>query len=430
MRTRFFSAKLIILLSCIVCLALSATPAFSKVTLTIASGPHPVQKHQIEWMERWADSHPDVEVKVVILSYDVYFAKVSNALQAPKGEYDIVWHNDDWGAAWMNYMEYVDDVKNFDKIEAYLWNLCWMDTNGRPTAVPFIATCAGMFYRKDLIPNPPKTWQEVQDVSLKLQKEGKVKWGYVSGMKFPHDYFTFLPFMWANLGDILYPPFERDNKVLKMFGWQPMVTDIRVIEMLNWFWDQIHETKTIPPDNVSYSRDAAGAIFMAGDSAMYGQDALYYGTLNDPNKSKIAGKIGIAPFPSGPRGNGGLSWDVCWGWGIPKNIDPEKKKAAKELLGYLLDEKVQVDMWQKTGGIPVSQVVRTKLQESDPLFREFAKATFDAPVLVASAHYYPKWPKIHSIFADYCIKAMMGKREDIPKIMEQCDEEMRKVYAE
>lgn len=430
MKRRLSLSRLMIFVSCLVCLTFLAAPAFAKVVLSIASGPHPVQKHQIEWMKKWGESNPDVDVKIAILSYDVYFAKVSNAIQASKGEYDVVWHNDDWGAAWMNHMEYVDDVNNFGKIAPHLWNLCWMDTNGRSTAVPFIGTSAGMFYRKDLISDPPKTWQEIQDVSMKLQKEGKVKWGYVSGMKFPHDYFTFLPFMWANLGDILYPPFERDNKVLEMFGWQPAVTDIRVIEMLQWFWDQIYVAKTIPRDNIAYSRDAAGAIFMAGDSAMYAQDALYYGTLNDPKKSKIPGKIGFVSFPSGPRGNGGLSWDVAWGWGVPKNISAEKKKAAKDLLGYLLSEEVQMDMWKKTGGLPVSGAVRDKLQSSDPLFREFARATFEAPVLVASAHYYAKWPKIHSIFTDYCIKAMMGKREDIPKVMAQCDAEMRKVYAE
>lgn len=416
--------------SLIFCLTVLVNPAFAKVTLKIASGPHPVQKQQIEWMKKWADARPDVDVQIQILSYDIYFAKVSNAIQAPKGEYDVVWHNDDWGAAWMNYMEYVDDVKDFDKIAPYLWNLCWKAPNGRSTAVPFVSTAAGTFYRKDLISDPPKTWKEVQEVGMKLQKEGKVKWGYVSGMKFPHDYKSFLAFMWTNLGDILYPPFERDNEVLAMFGWQPFVTDIRVIEMVEFWWDQIHVHKTCPKDNIGYSRTAAMAIFQAGDSAMYGADALKYGEVNDPAKSKIAGKVGIAPFPSGPRGNGGLSWDVCWAWGIPENSGPEKKKAAKELLGYLIGEDVQVDMWKKLGGIPISPVVRKNLGETDSLFNEFAQATFQAPVLVASAGYYPEWPRIHSIFADYCNKALMGKREDIPKVMEQCDAEMRRVFAE
>jgi ABC-type glycerol-3-phosphate transport system substrate-binding protein len=421
---------MLVFVSFVFCLAILVNPAYAKVKLTIASGPHPVQKQQIEWMKKWASSKPDVDVQIQILSYDIYFAKVSNAIQATKGEYDMVWHNDDWGAAWMNYLAYLDDVKGFKNIAPHLWNLCWAAPDGRPTGIPFVATDAGMFYRKDLISTPPKTWQEIQDVSIKLQKEGKVKWGYVSGMKYPHDYKSFLAFMWSNLGDIIYPPFERDNKVLEMFGWQPFVTDIRVIEMLEFWWDQIHVHKTCPRDNIAYSRTAAMAIFQAGDSAMYGADSLKYGEVNDPAKSKVAGKVGFVSFPSGPRGNGGLSWDVCWGWAIPNNIPAEHKKYAKELLGYLITEEVQVDLWKKLGGIPIAPAVRKDLGKTDPLFNEFAKGTFGAPVLVAAAHYYPKWPKIHSVFTDHCVKALMGKREDIPKVMQQCDAEMRSVFAE
>ena len=426
MKKRIYIVGLLIAL----CFVFLATPALAKIKLRVSFMPFPVHNQQVDWMKKWADTRPDVELITVPLSYDVYYPKVSNSLRASKGEFDIVWHNDDWGAAWMNFLEYVDDVNNFDDINPYLWKFCFRDKNGRSTAVPFVSTSAGLFYRKDLIPELPKTWKELQDLSIKLQKEGKTKWGYVTGMKFPHAYYSFLAFMWANLGDIVYPPFVRDYDMLEMFGWQPDVNDIRVIEMLEFWWDQIHRYKTVPPDNISYSRTAALAIFQAGDAAMTGQDAHLYGDMNDPAKSKVAGKVGVAPFPSGPRGNGGLSWDVPWAWGIPKNVPPENKKAAKELLGYLLTEEIQVDLWKKTGGIPVAGVARRSLSKDDPIFAQFAKATFESPVLVLPAHYYPKWPKIHSIFTDYCIKAMMGKRDDIRKVMEQCSEEIIKAFAD
>ncbi len=396
------------------------------VELKIAFQPYTIHNQQVKWMQKWAETRKDVKVTPVPISYEIYYTKVSNALQSGKSEYDVVWHNDDWGAGWMNYLEYVDDVKDFKTINPFLWELCFKDKNGRSTGMPFIGTDALMFYRTDLIKSPPKTWKEVQDISISLQKEGKAKWGYVAGMKFPHAYFGFLAFMWANMGDLWVPAFERDNAKLAANGWTPMVDKPEVVEMLEFWWDQIHTYKTVPPDNISYSRTAAQAIFMAGESAMLGEDSLKYGDLNDPAKSKVVGKIGVAPFPYGPHGKGPLSWDVCWGWAIPKSISADKKKAAKELLGYLLSDDVQIDLWKTTGGIPVTGKVREKLSKSDPLFRDFAKATFQAPVLVASAYYYPKWPESHSIFTDYCVKAMMGKREDIKKIMGDCAAELKK----
>jgi len=422
--------SILVLISFAFFFGILASPAFSKVELKVAYQPYSIHNQQIEWMKKWGAQQPDVDVVPVPLSYEIYFPKVSNALKSSKGEYDVVWHNDDWGAAWMNLLEYVDDVPNFDKVLPHLWNLCFKDKNGRSTGVPFVATSDGLYYRKDLIADPPKTWQEVQEVGKKLQQEGKVKYGFVAGMKYPHDYSTQLAFMWSNFGDILLPPFERDNEMLAMFGWQPFVDNIRVIEMVEFFWDQLHVHKTIPSDMISFSRTAAQAIFMAGDAAMFGQSAILWGDLNDPAKSKVAGNVGYTGFPYGPHGNGQLSWDVSWGWGIPKNIPAEHKKYAKELVGYMLTDEVQTDMFQKTGGNPVTSTVREALRKKDPLFNMIAEGTFAAPVQVVSAYYFPKWPQVHNIFTDYTIKAFMGKREDIPKVMQECSAEIDRALAE
>ncbi|MCK4419946.1 extracellular solute-binding protein [Candidatus Aerophobetes bacterium] len=427
-RCLFMIAVGVILISQV---SLSLAGAQPKIKLTVAYAPHPCHKQQVEWIQKWVKTQPNVELELAQLSYEVYFPKVSAAIQSPRCEYDVVWHNDDWGQAWINWMEPVDDVQNFEMIQPYQYENIFTKPEAnmlRSTAVPFIGTDAGMFYRKDLIPVPPKTWEEMQVLSIALQGAGKVKWGYVSGMKYPHDYKTFLAFMWANLGDIFWPPFERDRRVLAAYGWTPMVTNVRVMEMVEFWWDQIHKYKTCPPDNIGYSRTTSHAMFMAGDVAMHGADALVYGDLNDPAKSKVAGNVGLAPFPYGPHGKGGMSWDVPWAWAIPKNIPEENKKAAKKALGYILTDEVQIDLWKTTGGLPVTASARDKLMATDPLFQEFAEATFKAPVLVQSALYFPGWPEVHTLFADYVTKALMGTREDIKKNMEKLAEEIKATF--
>ena len=429
MKKLWFLRCTIISFSFIFCLGILASPANAKVKLRVVYQPFTIHNQQVKWMQEWAKKNPDIEIEPVPLAYELYYPKVSTAIQASRCEYDIVWHNDDWGMAWIEFMEPVDDVENFKAVPRHLWDIFWADEkHPRASAVPFIGTSAGMFYRKDLIPNPPKTWKEVEAVSLKLMKEGKVKFGYLGGVKYPHAYFTLLAFMWSNQGDILYPPFERRNDILAKNGWKPFVTDVTMIEVLEFWWDQIHKTKTVPADFVGYTRTAAMAIFQAGDCAMVGEDALKYGDVNDPAKSKVAGKVGLTSFPYGPHGKGPLSWDVPWGWGIPKSIPEENKKAAKKVIGYMLSDEVQLDMWKTTGGIPVTTHLREKLFQTDPLFKEFAMATYKAPVLVMSAHYYPAWPQVHSIWNDYCIKALMGAKKDIKKVMVQCEEELKKVF--
>jgi len=39
------------------------------------------------------------------------------------------------------------------------------------------------------------------------------------------------------------------------------------------------------------------------------------------------------------------------------------------------------------------------------------------PGKVRSAYYFEKWPAVHKAFSDAAIKAVTGKREDIPKTL-------------
>ena len=48
---------------------------------------------------------------------------------------------------------------------------------------------------------------------------------------------------------------------------------------------------------------------MAGDAAFTVADTLWWGTFNDPAKSKIAGKVAATRFPLGPDRAKPFAWD-------------------------------------------------------------------------------------------------------------------------
>src|SRR2546422_5359282 len=56
--------------------------------------------------------------------------------------------------------------------------------------------------------------------TLFRSKDGKVKWGFVGGMKYPHGWFTFFWSIWANGGDLMLPVHERRNAELAKNGWK------------------------------------------------------------------------------------------------------------------------------------------------------------------------------------------------------------------
>jgi ABC-type glycerol-3-phosphate transport system substrate-binding protein len=169
----------------------------------------------------------------------------------------------------------------------------------------------------------------------------------------------------------------------------------------------------------AYGRDEANAIFMAGDAAFTLVDSTHFGDFNDPNKSRIAGNVGMAKFPVGPRGQEPVAWNEIWGWAIPAGVPEDRKQAAKQMLGAMLtDIDGQVKQWEDTGGPPPSQQAWEVIAEKDPVFAELKEVVFDAHIPTHSAYYFPNWPAVHKAYSDVVIGALSGAREDIPQALE------------
>lgn len=418
--------KVLVIALCAVLLlgGLSLAGFGAPVKIKVAYMPYHVFEQQIGWMQKWAAERPDVEIEPVPISYEIFVEKMSANLLASKSEYDIIWVNDDWGQLWALNLEGLD-IEAGSHVAREIVDSVYM-RDGQDIALPILETCGAMFYRTDLIPSPPKNWQEFQVLAQALQDSGKVKWGWVSGARYHHMWFSFLVALWGNGADILVPVGERRNEVLDAYGWTPMVTDPRVVETVEFWWDNIRELGIAPPGMPAYTRTEADAIFMNGDAAMTFQDTSVYGSYNDPEKSKIVGKVGIARFPGGPSGKP-WGWYTSWAWGIPKRSPAENKKQAKELLNWLImSEEVQRDLWTATGAIPPNVDVQAKLMKEDPLFREFFDATHPADNVLA-AYYFPEWAEMVRLLSDAWEKSLAGPRDQIRANLEDLSVELAAV---
>ena len=104
--------------------------------------------------------------------------------------------------------------------------------------------------------------------------------------------------MWGNNCDVLLPPYERDNAKLAAAGWKSGMTDPCMQQTVEYWWDAINTHKIAPRGMPAYDRNEANAVFMSGDAAFTVADSLWWGTFNDPAKSKIAGKVGRHALPA------------------------------------------------------------------------------------------------------------------------------------
>jgi ABC-type glycerol-3-phosphate transport system substrate-binding protein len=389
--------------------------------LKIGYMKHPIHEASVAIMENWAKA-TGVKLTKIPMAYSVFNEKVTATLTSGGDQFDIIWHNDDWGQMWKKWVEPTDDIPGMELIDRSPVDGSFLNDDGRPTVVPMVHTVGTFFYRKDLVKpdEVPTTLDQLVEISQRLQKEGKVKWGYVGGMKMNHTWFTLWWSMWSNNCDIFYPIYSRDNKALEAEGWKPAITDDCHREVVEYWWDAMNTHKISPKGMTSYGRDEANAIFMAGDAAFTLVDSTHFGQFNDPKKSKVGGQVGMAPFPMGPRRDKPFSWNEIWGWAIPKGVPAERKALAKQALSAMLkDDDGQIEMWKQTGGPPPNTSLWIKIAAIDPVFGELKKSVFDQEHSTHAAYYFPKWPAVHKAYSDVVIKALSGDRADIPKALEE-----------
>lgn len=409
-----------VLLASVLSLQGAAALAQAPRELRIGYQPNPIQDASIAMMEKWGKAN-NVKIIKVPNSYGVYVEKMTASLTSNSNQYDVIWHNDDWGQLWAHLLEPTDDVKNIanaDKtaMEGFIFN----NDKGQNTVVPLGHTFGVFYYRSDLMSEAevPKTWAEMVAISKKLQAENKVKFGYVGGMSMNNTWFSWFWSMWANSCDVFYPIFNRDNAALAAAGWKSAMTDPCMKQVTEFWWDALNVHKILPKGMPSYDRNEANAVFMAGDAAFTVGDSVYWATFNDPAKSKVAGKINIAYFPIGPNRKEPFAWNDIWGWAIPKSISPEKKQLAKEMLGAMMaDDEGQINLWKKTGAPPPNKLLWPQISEQDPFMRQLQKVSLDVTGRTHGAYYFAQWPAVHKAYSDAVITAITGPRDGIEKAL-------------
>ena len=311
--------------------AAAGTAAAQVKELRIGYQPSPIQDASIAMFETWGAKN-GVKIVKVPNSYGVYVEKMTASLTSNADQYDVIWHNDDWGQTWAHLLEPTDDV-DANKFAAK-WSMApvvFANAQGQNTVVPMGQTFSVFFYRSDIVKpeEVPKTLEQLVTFSKKLQADNKIKFGYVGGMSMNHSWFSWFWSMWGNNCDVLMPAYERDNKKLAANGWKSGLTEPCMQQTVEYWWDAINTHKIAPRGMPAYDRNEANAIFMAGDAAFTVADSLWWGTFNDPAKSKVAGKVAAARFPLGPNRDQAVRLGRHLGLGDPE-IDRAGAQEARQ----------------------------------------------------------------------------------------------------
>jgi len=174
---------------------------------------------------------------------------------------------------------YKDEIRGIkESVFKGLWDS--MEYKGKVFGIPFDMTEYVVYYRKDIIPAPPKTWEELTGLLAALNAKNKsmiFDWGSLS-------WIGYSPFLWQAGGDY----YSGDYSMVT-------VDSPEALKAINFF-AELYTRYKVPKTKIPLEQGIRTGDFPIAISGNW--------KIEDIRTSapEIAGKWGIAMLPKGPTG--------------------------------------------------------------------------------------------------------------------------------
>lgn len=235
----------------------------------------------------------DTGIKVTVAHPDGLSDRFPQVAATGDGPDIVFWAHDRFGG----YAEagLLAEIKPSKEVKEGIVDFAWdaVSYEGKTIGYPVAIEALALIYNKDLVPNPPKTWEEVEALDAKLAKDGKkaIMWN----LKEP--YFTW-PLMAADGGYAF--KFTGEGYDVKDVG----IANEGVTSAMN-FLKSLVEKKVISSDmdySIADSSFAKGEVAMTinGPWAWGGYDGkVNYGVTTIPSYNGEASKPFVGVLTAG-----------------------------------------------------------------------------------------------------------------------------------
>ncbi|MFM7676364.1 MAG: ABC transporter substrate-binding protein [Synechococcus sp.] len=216
----------------------------------------------------------------------------------------------------------------------------WID--GHLWRVPMVASMGLLYWRTDLMAAPPRTPSELVGISLQLQQQGRVRWGFVwQGRQYEGLICNFL-------------------EVLRGFGgnWGPEVgpglgLDTPQAAAAAAWMRQLVADGISPPAVANFAEPETLQAFAAGEAAFMRNWPYAWHELRQPG-SAVAGKVGITTMVAEP-GRSPAATQGSWGLSVLQGTRHPNEAVA--VLRALTGEESQRSLVRDWGNTPTLEVL-------------------------------------------------------------------------
>lgn len=349
-------------------------------------------------------AHPGVEIEQLELTGGGLLEKATIAMREKSGAYDVIMLDDPWAVefmskGWLKDLGALGGGVGDDFVAPARAVSRYPVGTGPFYAVPFVGNVELFAYRKDLFDKhglaKPASWTDVLAAAKTIGgSETGVSGVVFRGQKANPIVTGFLPILWAFGGHVV----GADGT--------PQLDGQAALDALELFLElKKHAPTGVETYNATEVRDA----LMQGATAMTIELwPAWAPSLDDPEKSKVPGKIEIMAAPGQVEGPA----PMLGAWLVAIPADAKHPELARDFIDFLTSPEMQKTLALEVGTPPTRASV------------------YADPEVVARYRWYPaqvealqsaqprpritQWSQVETILGDYLQLALIGEVE--PKL--------------
>jgi len=379
-----------------------------------------------EILKTFKEENPDIEIVREIgphsstAFHDMLTQKLKNRSEdVDVFLMDVIWPPEFGAAGWAMPL---DELFPEEERKEFLEGTIIANTyGGHIYGIPLFIDSGMLFYRKDLLEKyrlpVPITWKQMVDTAEWIVREEKRQGNEIYGFTGQFKQYEglvcdMMEYILSNGGYIIDPETGKIG-----------LEEESTINAIKFVRDNIIG-KIAPRGVLTYQEPESLDLFVQGKVVFHRNWPYAWEISNNPEKSKMAGKVGIARLP---HFSGHESVSTLGGWQVGISSFTKNKEASWKFAKFLTSARVQKILALKAGRAPTRKILYedSEILRSYPHFKEMKEVFLTAYPRPRT----PLYPAVSNVLQRFFSRVISDPSLSIKKEAHSASEEIKKILS-
>lgn len=271
--------------------------------------------------ELWSEQNPDTPITIEVLPDEADQQREQQALELQSEGagfdvlgVDVIWTGEYSENGWVESLEDVRDEIEEVSIPGAFESAIW---GGELWAAPYNSNAGFLYYRTDLVDEPPTTWDELCEMAVEIGEQEGIGGFIGQGARYEGFVVNWLEYYWSDGGEL----YNEDQSEVAF--------DADTATRATEFLADAKESGCLAPGFNTAREEEARNEFQSGNTVFMRNWPYAYGLIKDDAQSPIKDDFAIAPLPT-MTGEGTIS--ALGGFNNAVSAFSDNKEAAKDFV--------------------------------------------------------------------------------------------------